>query len=356
MRARIDDPVQKKLYCGTCKSIGVKYSQKTRFFLNHDVVWLAEIYSILDPGHISAKAAKKFDHLNCFNNISEEEIPPVFEYIAAVNVLLAQFKIEDNFKDERSKFFWWGLKRIYKRDINKALLYLNKLSPGNGYVEKWSAENNIRESLGCNDIVDGPAAHLAYYAEPTAAISGMIFRGGSQLIDAKGCADKLYIMGELFGKIVYLLDSIEDYTEDVEMGRFNWIARSDFRVSEAMSLLDDLIQQQKACIEELPITISARKYLFNSLAYNILNRREGKRRSIAGAAFRMDVYKQWLKNLFKNPNPLLAFRTLVVLPFLTPEILEGIYKINGNPMVERVPICCAPFICCCGWICGNDKS
>ncbi len=30
-------------YCGTCKTMGERYGQKTRLLLNHDTVFLAEL-------------------------------------------------------------------------------------------------------------------------------------------------------------------------------------------------------------------------------------------------------------------------------------------------------------------------
>ena len=40
-------------YCGTCKTIGSLYGQKSRLLLNHDTVFLAEILSSLSDENAS---------------------------------------------------------------------------------------------------------------------------------------------------------------------------------------------------------------------------------------------------------------------------------------------------------------
>jgi hypothetical protein len=36
-------------YCGTCKTMGPLYGQKSRFLLNHDAVFLSELLTLLAP-------------------------------------------------------------------------------------------------------------------------------------------------------------------------------------------------------------------------------------------------------------------------------------------------------------------
>ena len=43
-------------YCGTCKTIGSLYSQKSRFLLNHDTVFLAEFLTALSGENVGKLA------------------------------------------------------------------------------------------------------------------------------------------------------------------------------------------------------------------------------------------------------------------------------------------------------------
>ena len=53
-------------YCGTCKSLGKIYGQRSRFFLNYDIVFLAEILTILQESQTqnwdSALFSKKMEN------------------------------------------------------------------------------------------------------------------------------------------------------------------------------------------------------------------------------------------------------------------------------------------------------
>ncbi len=53
-------------YCGTCKTLGSLYGQKTRILLNYDTVFLSEILSALSGEKIETWA-NAFQSYNCLS-------------------------------------------------------------------------------------------------------------------------------------------------------------------------------------------------------------------------------------------------------------------------------------------------
>ncbi|MCU0238408.1 MAG: DUF5685 family protein, partial [Pyrinomonadaceae bacterium] len=53
-------------YCGTCKTIGSLYGQKSRLLLNNDTVFLAEILTSLSDENVESWQ-KSYQSYNCLN-------------------------------------------------------------------------------------------------------------------------------------------------------------------------------------------------------------------------------------------------------------------------------------------------
>src|SRR5690606_2137269 len=110
-------------YCGTCKTIAKEYGQKERLFLNFDVVFLSALLdSIIDE-------ATSFEYIKpaaCFSlPQTTDQIPYFLKYTAAVNTLLAYYKIQDNIIDSQTRLnFWKLLKYAENASFRKANQFL----------------------------------------------------------------------------------------------------------------------------------------------------------------------------------------------------------------------------------------
>jgi Family of unknown function (DUF5685) len=88
-------------YCGTCKTIGRLYGQRSRLLLNHDTVFLAELLTLLSPDSAQENADKAYHSFNCLSlPKSEDSMPLPLQLAAAANVLLVEFKVADRINDE----------------------------------------------------------------------------------------------------------------------------------------------------------------------------------------------------------------------------------------------------------------
>ncbi len=205
-------------YCGTCKSMGQQYSQKSRLFLNYDIVFLS---SLLNELQGEKNFAPAYYEKSCWNLPKQNEIPLVFQYTSALNVYLASIKILDNIKDSKylKKAQWISAKLFYKRSINSAKQKLKELGFPIKKVEilvNESFEREKQRNLSLND-----------YAEPTYTITEIAFQHGAKLLKAQETDIKLMTsLGNHLGKLAYYLDARTDLIKDKEEKNFNPIIAS----------------------------------------------------------------------------------------------------------------------------------
>jgi DNA-binding transcriptional MerR regulator len=291
MKARtcsIDDDakeLRRLQYCGTCKTLGSLYGQKTRFLLNHDTVFLGEVLSALGDGAGEPlRWDASFVSRNCLSLPAKDApIPPSLSFAAAATVVLAEGKLTDHVAD--SGHLRWHLgQRFYSRSFDEASRWLRDRGFPLDEVRTALASQENREELVRAGRHEGPiAASLAYLAEPTALVTGLFFAHGARFAGKTEAVDSLRSLGRAFGSLVYHLDALEDYARDARTGEFN-AYRAVLGGAEAALPAEDSvsIRQQiwsmgvEVChlIEELPIP-AGRKDLFAARLRTNLSARLG---------------------------------------------------------------------------------
>src|SRR5437764_7521763 len=108
-------------YCGTCKTMGSLYGQRSRVLLNFDAVFLAELLTALSTGPGgSAEWSGAYRSYNCFSlPKTAEEMPPGMQVAAAATIVLAEFKLLDQITDSR-KLKWRFAHRFFSRSFRRA--------------------------------------------------------------------------------------------------------------------------------------------------------------------------------------------------------------------------------------------
>lgn len=209
-------------YCGTCKTLGRLYGQRTRLLLNYDTVFLAELLTSLSgfsPQSASWKAA--YQSRNCLYLPSPDEMPLALQFAATANVVLTEFKLSDRINDSRERR-WAAVKRIFDKPFRRAA---EKLVEWHfPLIQLWQLETvqNEREAdfLG-NHRKQSAEQILGHLAEPTANATAMFFDHGARLIGREDTQPQMTMLGHQFGRLVYLLDAFEDYEQDAKRGEFN---------------------------------------------------------------------------------------------------------------------------------------
>jgi hypothetical protein len=191
-------------YCSLCKSLGRRYGPFARLTLNYDMAFYAllalsagEAEPAFSPGRCSYNPAKRCLRCRC----------PALDSAADVSMLLVYYRWRDRLEDGS---FWerllWALPGLFfLRAGRKAA----KRAP--------EAARVVRVAVTAQRLVEtspdpSPLAPVDCCAHPSAHALGAL----CALLDAR-----LYRLGYLLGRWVYLIDAADDLAGDVKRGRFN---------------------------------------------------------------------------------------------------------------------------------------
>lgn len=196
-----DTVLYKAAYCGLCKSIGKVCGTSGRFLLNYDLTFLSVfIHNVIGEDFKIEKQRCILHHI-----IKRPVAVPdmVSLRIAALNVILAYYKLSDNVIDEnKGKIKRSFFKKAYKK-AKKAEPALD-LIVKNNYEKLLAYEKQKSDSI---DMVSDPFGNMM------------------KEITAELLADKFTEnIGEIsynLGKWVYLIDALDDFDKDKKSGNFN---------------------------------------------------------------------------------------------------------------------------------------
>ncbi len=196
-------------YCGTCKTLGAVYGQRTRLLLNHDTAFLAEV--LLEAGGVPLSGAA-YRSFNCLALPHEKnDIPVPLQYAAAVAVVLAHLRIADHRRDAR-KLRWLFAEHALSRQYRRAAQHLRSLGFPFDPMTAILATQAQREASPLSP---------AHVAEPTMLVTAMVFSHGVRLAGRPDRIEMARRLGYRFGELVYFLDAYEDRERDARTGDFN---------------------------------------------------------------------------------------------------------------------------------------
>lgn len=239
------------LYCGTCKTVGSLYGQKSRLLLNHDTVFLAEILTSLSDENVQ-KWQKSYQSYNCLS-LPKNEMPLSLQFAATANVILAEFKIADHISDTRQRRF-----KIAHRIFSKEFIEAEKR------LRDWDFPlEKVRKLLEKQTEIENNSTDLDQLALPTTETTAAFFEEGVKLIGRKELGNLAHEIGFNFGKLIYVLDAFEDFEKDAKNNQFNALRSAFGEKENGVSILLELENEIIRQIYELPIS-ETRKQLFTS--------------------------------------------------------------------------------------------
>lgn len=234
-------------YCGTCKTIGSLYSQRARFLLNHDTVFLAEILTSLSSENVEDREIS-YQSYNCLS-LPKDKMPIALQFAATANLILTKFKLADHISDEKKSRYHIADK-AFSNDFATAEKLLNK----------WNFPlDEVKNILGQQEKVESEKGSLDDFAKPTAETTAVFFREGIRIIERDDLQQTVYKLGFAFGKLIYLLDAFEDYEKDIRQNKFNAF-RVAFNLDEE-KLSSKTRRKIKAILNELETEITG--YIYN---------------------------------------------------------------------------------------------
>lgn len=259
-------------YCGTCKTIGSIYGQKSRFLLNHDTVFLAEILSAVSNEKIE-DWQKSYQSFNCLN-LPQSEMPESLQFAATTNIILTEFKLADHIADEKKRRYKFAHKS-FSNEFQKAEKILKDwnfpLEKVTAILEKQILIESKSDGKNANEILEN-------FAAPTAETTAIFFSEGAKFCGANELEESFYRLGFAFGTLIYLIDAFEDYEKDFRGEKFNAI-RAAFDLKESrissetkrkiVAILKDLESEIAGEISNLPIEEKQKTIFISRLADNL---------------------------------------------------------------------------------------
>ncbi|NME72360.1 DUF5685 family protein [Flammeovirga aprica] len=235
-------------YCGTCKSIGTLFGNKSRVFLNNDIVFLSAILNDLSNKNRGC-STEKLDK-SCFKLPKKNEVSSVFNFTSSLNIFLTKVKFNDSKEDNGGlkKLLVKGGELFYNNHFTKAYKSLHGMNFPLQKVDGYLAENTTLEAT----------AHLTLdqYTDPTAQITKLCFEFGASLIhQSEVMIQKIGEIGTYLGRLVYLIDAKTDLEKDKEKNDFNPILNSDLITLESVNTAIQEAQNQLcAAVEGINLT------------------------------------------------------------------------------------------------------
>lgn len=196
----------KAYYCGLCKAIGKGCAQEARFALNYDSAFLGMFLSSFKD----SPEVMRFEKCIASPFIKKPVIKdsPVLEYAADINVILAYYKLQDDFNDEKSVKSL-SLMGVFNRAFRKAVKR-NQVKAQK--IKKLLDELSVIEKAGCKSLDQA--------AEPFAKLTEEIF-AYQPYCDNENSEKLLRWFGYNIGKWIYIIDGYDDIDKDLKNKNFN---------------------------------------------------------------------------------------------------------------------------------------
>ncbi|MCP4347117.1 MAG: hypothetical protein GY795_16510 [Desulfobacterales bacterium] len=204
--------------CGLCLALKENHGQLSRLATNSDAVLLSVLCEAQSP-----EMFPRTLHSCAFHKFRKKDIVKpdnaASQYAAAISVLIGASKIADHVidKDTWIKYFPNFFYSIASR-WNRAAHGIGK---GLGFNTQ-SVESRIKLQLSREQQQNKDFTFYSHAIEEASAETC------SFTADISGCRrnkEILYHVGQMFGRIIYLLDSYRDYASDTAHNKFNALAK-----------------------------------------------------------------------------------------------------------------------------------
>ncbi len=196
-----DETLYNALYCGVCVSIKKTLGNLPRFTLTYDIAFLSALCHNVCGTDIKIGKKRCVAHLIKPRPIAERD--EISDKLAALNVILAYYKLSDDISDEnkgavKSAFLKSGYKKAVKKFPEADKIVKER------YRELVAME---KEGIKSIDMVADP------FAELLKEVSDYLFCDKATDFTRK----LMYAVG----KWIYLIDALDDYDKDVKKNSYN---------------------------------------------------------------------------------------------------------------------------------------
>lgn len=196
-----DTVLYKAAYCGLCKSIGRTCGLSGRFLLNYDLTFFSVLAHNLTDTDLNVEKQRCILHTVVKRPVAVSDA--LTDRIAALNVILARYKLNDNVIDT-------GKGRVKRSFFAGAYKKAKKAEPLMDEIVKKKYDELLRlEKEKC----DSPDMAADPFGQMMAELSDEILKTYAD--------DDTRALFYSLGKWIYLIDAFDDFDKDVKKGAFN---------------------------------------------------------------------------------------------------------------------------------------
>jgi hypothetical protein len=261
--------------CGVCLALRGRAGHLSRLATNYDAALIAALCEAQNP----APPQRYTSHCPLRSHFKTEVTAPdsaAAQYAAAVALVMASTKIQDHVADGET--FLRHLPSLAVRLARKWTAKGERLARNLGFGTETIEAQTRRQAL----VEAETERDFLYYARPTELAVAAAFQHTAMIANAPQNAPILYELGLMFGRIMYLLDSYEDYAADIATKKFNALAsccQENELQQQASRIFQDAYQALKSHFYQLDL---ARPNLLHKLLIQQLKQRSYKVLELGG--------------------------------------------------------------------------
>lgn len=247
----------KGYYCGLCKRLKTKFSNKSRLTLNYDMTFLILLLSSL------YEPENKICNERCIVHPSKKQLiiqNEITDYAASLNVMLSYYNMLDNWQDDRDYKSLAAVK-LLENEFKKSSSELKEISK----IIKQRLNNISKLEKDSNDDIDAVSNEFGHLMEEM-----FLFKKDHWEISLRK-------IGFYLGKYIYFIDAYEDMKKDEENNSYNPFNKLnvDNKEEYAKNLLMLNLSLLSDEIEKLPL-IQDKGIIDNIIYSGILNKLDKK--------------------------------------------------------------------------------
>lgn len=205
----------RSVYCTLCRHLGKQMGIPARLLLNYDYTFMTMLMIALSgekpcfvPGRCVVNPMKR-----CGNCSTNDE---AFEYTSALTAIMFYYKLKDNINDSSfGKRLLWRMMMPYASHVRKKAkkLFPEEDALVSDYITRqFAAESRAKES---GDII------VDELCQPTADVLSAF---AAKLSEKESEKTVLKHFGYFIGRWIYMIDALDDLSDDLKDGSFNPLA------------------------------------------------------------------------------------------------------------------------------------
>lgn len=246
---RFEKKMWRAHFCGLCLGLKHEYGWPACLTVNSD----SALLSVLCEAQ-SGKTSLPISHrcparwFKPIDVIRPDDDSVRFSGVMAM--LIAASKILDHVHDRDGgfRFFPRNIRKIAEIWMRKAVYQAKRIG-----FDPAPIETHIRRLPEIETDENRPFQHYSY---PVETASGWAAAFTADIADKPANKPILYRFGQLYGRIIYLVDNYKDYHEDISKNKFNALFAAyglDSVQSASKRIFDDTFKEIKYCLDRLDL-------------------------------------------------------------------------------------------------------